>query len=293
MNQEYRLSQVYELEHPIKFRYPILIRILLGIGGPGFLAGAVLTSPLVREQGLAVWVPLLFLVIGLLNVLVVYLFSGQIVIDSYAVSYQRLGRNVYIPFNEVLRIEHRGASDRLVIQGVNSRIIVEKQLKDYELFYSLLNKLCPNREPEARLSFPIEIHSRPWLPVFTVVISLIGFGNLYYAFQYTYIPVGIVGILGVIMGVVFFLTVPRRYIFKASGLTVISPIRKKIYPAETLLDLRFDRPFEKNSLANYSLLTLKYQDGTVMLRDLNVDFPVEVLAKLLFAHYPRLMYNTR
>jgi len=292
MDLQSKPSEGFELEHPIKFTYPILVRILLGIGGLAFLAAAVFTSPLVLVQGLEVWVPLVFLVIGLLNVLVCYFLSGHIVIDSYAVSFQRLGRKIIIPFREVQRIEHRIAGDRLVIHGLKGKIIVEKQLKDYLLFYSLLDKLCPNREREARLSFPIEIHTRRWVPLFTGVIILVGFGNLAYAFYYSYIPVGIVGILTAIMGVAFLLSVPRRYIFDTSRLTVISPIRKKIYQAETLLNLGLNRPFNSYSFTDYSLLVLNYENGKVMLRDLAVDFPLEALAKLLYEHYPRLLYNT-
>ena len=269
-----------------------MIRLILGLGGLGFLAAAVFTSPLVLEQGLEVWVPLVFLVFGVLDIVVWYFFSGHIVIDINAVSFQRLGRKIRIPFKEVLRIEHRDASDRLIIHGLKGKIIVEKQLKDYLLFYSLLDKLCPIRDREARLSFPVEIHTRRWVPVFTGVIILIGFGNLAYAFHYSYIPVGILGILGVIIGVAFLLAIPRRYIFDYSGLTVISPIRKKMYQAETLLNLRFNRPYNTYSLTDYSLLLLNYENGTVMLRDLAVDYPLEALAKLLYERYPGLMDNS-
>jgi len=292
MDLQRKTSQGLELEHPIKFTYPILVRIILGIGGLAFLTAAVFTSPLVLEQGLEVWVPLVFLVFGVLDIVVWYFLSGQNVIDNHAVSFQRLGRKIRIPFKEVLRIEHRDASDRLVIHGLNDKIIVEKQLKDYLLFYSLLDRLCPIRDREAHLSFPFEIHTRRWVPLFSGVIILVGFGNMAYAFHYSYIPVGILGILGAIIGGAFLLVIPRRYIFDASGLTVISPIRKKIYKAETLFNLGLNRPFNTYSLTDYSLLVLNYENGKVMLRDLAVDFPLEALVKLLYKHYPRLLYNT-
>jgi len=229
MDIQSKPTRSFELDNPIKFTYPILIRIILGIGGPAFLVAAVYTSPLVREQGLALWVPILFLIVGLMDVLLVYIFSGQIVIDSYSVSFQRFSKKFIIPFDEVLKIEHRVASDRLVIHGENGKIFIEKQLKDYLLFYSLLDRLCPNKENEARLSFPIQIHSRLWLPAFSVVLILVGFGNLYYAFRYAYIPVGILGLLVAVISAGFFIYIPRRYIFNARGLTAVSLIREKLY----------------------------------------------------------------
>ncbi len=285
-------NRSFELDNPIKFTYPILIRIILGIGGPAFLVAAVYTSPLVREQRLALWVPLLFLIVGLMSVLLVYIFSGQIVIDSYAVSFQRFSKKIIIPFTVVLKIEHRVVGDRLVIQGLKCKIIIEKQLKDYMLFYSLLDKLCPNKEREASLSFPIQIHSRLWLPVFSVVIILVGFGSVYYAFRYAYIPIGILGMLVAVIGAGFFIYIPRRYIFNARGLTAISFIREKLYRAEDLYELQLNRPFNQYSFTETSLLVLKFETGKVFLQDFAVDFPLEVLAKTLYERYPRLSYGS-
>jgi len=291
MDIQSKPNRSFELDNPIKFTYPILIRIILGIVGPAFLVAAVYASPVVREQGLALWVPLLFLIMGLMSVLLVYIFSGQIVIDSYAVSFQRLGGKIRIPFSEVLRIEHRVVGDRLVIHGLKCKIIIEKQLKDYLLFYSLLGKLCPNKEREASLSFPIQIHSRLWLPVFSVVFILIGFGNVYYAFRYAYIPIGILGVLVAVMGAGFFFYIPRRYVFNARGLTAISFIREKLYRAEDLYELQLNRPFNQYSFTETSLLVLKFETGKVFLQDFAVNFPLEVLAKTLYEHYPRLSYG--
>ena len=291
MDQQNKPSQGLVIEQPIKFTYPILIRIVLGIEGPAFLVLAVYTSPLVREQGLALWVPLLFLIVGLISVLILYVFSGQIVIDSYAISFQRLGGKIRIPFSEVLRIEHRVVGDRLVIHGLKCKIIIEKQLKDYLLFYSLLNKLCPNKERKPNLSLPIQINARLWLPVFSVVIALVGLGGVYYSFRYAYFPLRIMGVLVAVIGVGFYIYNPRRYIFNARGLTVISLIREKLYRGEDLYELQLDRPFNQYSFTETSLLVLKFETGKVFLHDFAVDFPLEILAKTLYEHYPRLSYG--
>lgn len=279
------------LEQPIKFTYPIIIRLLLGIGGPAFLAASIYTAPLVREQGLALWVPLLFLLIGLGSLILLYLISGQFVIDNQGVYSRKLGREILIPYHEVQLIEHQPGRDRLIIRGPKFNIVVHKVLKDYVLFYSLLIQLCPDREKEADLPFPLEVRTHRWLFILPVLFILGGIYILAKGIQYSYIPLYFLGPLVVLIGSWFFLGLPRRYIFDARGLTAISLIRKKRYRAEDLYELQLNRPFNLYSYTETSVLILIFETGKVNFQDFSVDFPLEVLAKILFKRYPRLAYG--
>ena len=99
MDQQNKPSQELVKEQPIKFTYPNLIRLILGIGGPAFIAAALYTSPLVREQGLALWVPLFFLLTGLISLILLYIFSGQFVFYNQGVYFRKLGQEINIPYH--------------------------------------------------------------------------------------------------------------------------------------------------------------------------------------------------
>ena len=291
MDQQNKPSQELVKEQPIKFTYPNLIRLILGIGGPAFIAAALYTSPLVREQGLALWVPLFFLLTGLISLILLYIFSGQFVFYNQGVYFRKLGQEINIPYHEVQMIEHQPKRDRLIIRGLESRIIVHKVLKDYVLFYSLLNQFCPDREKEAHLPFPIEIHNHRWLFILPVLLILGGIYGLVMAVQYSYIPLYFFGPMLALINAWLFLIIPHKYIFDARGLTAISLIREKLYRAEDLYELHLNRPYNLYSFTETSLLVLKFETGKVFLQDFAVDFPLEVMPKILYRHYPRLSYG--
>jgi len=78
----------------LKFTYSLLLQVIFGVGGVGFLAFALLSSVFVPRKDLDVWTPLLFLCFGISGVLLWYLFSARIYLDAEAISLQRLGRVV-------------------------------------------------------------------------------------------------------------------------------------------------------------------------------------------------------
>jgi hypothetical protein len=279
------------LNQPLKFTYPVLIRIIMGIGGPAFLAASIFTSPLVREEGLALWVPLLFLVGGLGSLILLYIISGQYVIDNQVVTFRKLGREIHIPYSDVLMIEHQPGRDRLIIRGSQGRIVVHKVLKDYVLFYSLLIQFCPDREEEANLPFPLEVRTHRWLFIVPVIHMLGSLYLTYIGFQYSYIPLYILGPVVFFIGGWMFLGVPRKYVFDVRGLTKISLLGKKLYRADELYELQLNRPFNLYSYTETSVVVLKFESGKVILQDALVDFPLEVLARVLSERYPRLAYG--
>jgi hypothetical protein len=269
----------------LKFAYPLGWRIVATIGAVGFLASALASSSLVEWEGGDIWIPLSFLCWGILFAVLWYFIIGRIYLDAQAIAHRKLGREIRIPYDDIVRIEHRFAGLSLVVYGSDTKIVVGRQMSKYPFLYSQLMEQCPSHiidSPE----FPIEVHLlRLWSVVYWLFI-IAGGALLFFAIRDSIgIWAIVLGVLLIGSGVLAHLLMPRVYLFDHEGLTVVSSLRHRFLSAEDFQGVSLDQDFDENSLGEYSQLMLVFSTGIVMLSEIAVDYPLEVLASAVSEHY--------
>lgn len=273
-----------QVARSLKFTYPFLLRVVLGVGGIAFLASALWASLFAEKVG--TWVPLGLLAFGVLDMILWYHLSGEIYLDAEAISFRRFGRTVRIRYEDVIGIEDRVASQRLIIRSPSRKIVIEKQLRDYSVFYSLLMELCPRRTSWGYpTEFPIIVHVQRWVWVVWWLSLVAGVIVILLGIQCSFEAI-VFGLLIISVWVIGFFA-PRAYVFDWSGLTIIYLGRRKVFPLNELLDINLRRRWNSNTLAESSELELIFVRGKVVLREEVVDYSLERLMAVLSRHYPR------
>jgi hypothetical protein len=270
------------VELPFEFAAPLLLRVLLGVGGAASLASALWCSLLV--DSVDAWVAIIFLAFGVLDVVLWYFLSARIRLDAEGISLRRLGRTIRIRYEDVTRIEDRVASQRLIIHSWGKKIVVEKQVENYALFYSLLMELCPHRVSEERpTTFPIEVRVQRWAKVVYWLFPIAGGALLLLAILGSAgTDAAVFGSLLLGIGVVGFF-VPCAYHFDRDSIEMVYLWRRKTFSSDDLLGIRLVRT--RNMLIESSQLELTFTQGKVVLGEGVLDYPLELLASVLSQHY--------
>jgi hypothetical protein len=86
------LRDLEEQNRYFEFNYPSELRFLFGIGAIFGLVSAVLSFRVTLIDDLELWIPLIFLSVGIFCIWFLALLSGTIVLDGNAVELRRFGR---------------------------------------------------------------------------------------------------------------------------------------------------------------------------------------------------------
>ena len=171
-----------------------------------------------------------------------YLMEAEVCIRGNGISWTRGARAVVIPWSQVTEI--RSTADKLIIRSAESKIVVDKQLGDYESFHRLFRRYAP-RFAWKTLSLPLRCRASFVIPSF-----LCGAGIAWIAFMWWVVDYGppkdtvdlvivvfFFGLGGIPLPIGLYLAT-FRYRFDLSEIEVVSLLRRKVYDVGNLVDLR-------------------------------------------------------
>lgn len=266
---------------PFSFTYHPVLRFLFGVGIVFFFTSGVLSYRVVLLSGLEIIYPLLFLAAGILNTYLFFIHTGTVVISAEEVIYIKFRKTIRILFRDIRKIENQLFNARLAIHSDNKKIVVEKQIQNYEYFYFLLMERVPIILHASQLQLPVLVKVRVILYIFAAVLSGLG-GVFTFLSIRDRVDIGTyifsLGLLGI--GLIFFVRAPRSYYFDSIGIRVKYPLHKKEF---RWIDLKMMDLVKMGTgvAQDRSMLKFEFANGALQISELLADQPLEELLKAI------------
>ncbi len=273
----------------LHFRYPRFYRWFFGAATFSFfLLFALLVMRRARSEDHTV--AALVLSFALVSLYAYWRSWARVAVDERALTVSRPGLSTRIYYAEITRVRHLGTEHVLLIEGSGRKAYIKKQLQGYGLFY---NAVAP-RFPVASLDFspylPLEVRTRgwvlfrPWLLVGSglAFLGLARYGVMHASAFLASVAAGL-GALLLAAGIQAVWVLPRAYVFGTDRLEVVGLLRSRVYPTDSLQDVRLVTHSDDHR--ETACLRLVFKEGVVRLRDQAVDYPPEALQRALRIHY--------
>jgi len=247
----------------------------------GFVSAA-LSFRVTLIDDLEIWVPLIFLLFGILGLWYFVLLSETVSFETDAVTLQRFGKMKYIPFHEISHIEDGSVSYRLIIHGHHEKIIVEKQLVNFPVFHELLIERAPSNIKEDQALFPLVAKMATWLYVAQALFVFIGFIVFYFTVRDNAGAAGFILAASIsALGVFSFVFVPRSFYFDRTDIILTYIFGEKTYSWRDLEDLQVDR----RPMYGGTLFFFKFRNGSFILNFMQVNRSEEGITTALSSFF--------
>ncbi len=259
---------------PVEFKYLLTLKLLLAFGAAFFLACTLLSAGLVPQGKLSAIIPSLFLWLGLLSAYLWLAMTGKVVLTDTSIIFRRFGRTTTVSYFDIVEVEDKTFSQRLIVRGVHDSITVEKQLRNFPLFYALLMQRAPLFLRPSRIELPLEIHTHKWIQVARIAFLLVGLGIIISAIISQGEVAWPFGVLLLSIGVLSLILLPSHYTIDTHGIEVAYALRNKIYRWADLRNVRLTRPRNPRSQTQVSEIHFTFADGTLVLNEDSTDYPL-------------------
>lgn len=272
------------------FRYSFGVRAFMTFGTLLFVMAAIGTTwaAFTQEGGWRElwWCVLLYVGLAASCGVLAFLVSGTLLIDAEAVSQIRFGKVTRIEFRDVIKMEHRYNSGRFVIHSrALCKIIVEKQLKKFPEFETLLESAVPDQLrqpiPDLPLTCPVQTAMLMIWRLFAVagaaaIVAGLALGNT---------EAATIGGLALNLFGAFLALSPRSFTFAKDTVSVKSLLLTKSYLVDDLANIRLTRKYMPFVHQDISSLHLKFRKKTLVITELTIAYSVELLLRTLEHHY--------
>jgi hypothetical protein len=230
---------------------------------------------------LTIIIPIVFVTFGALNTWLLFTFTGQVLITENAVVQTKFRNTTRIPFHQITKLENQLFNARLIIHSDKNKIVVEKQMQNFEYFYFLLMDRVPKILHAAQLQLPILVKVQKFIVIFSIVFAGLGAFFLFLSIRDS-ADIGAyvfsLGLLG--MGLAAIILAPRSYWFNSDGIRVSYLFRQKQF---RWIDLELmDLVKTSRGIAqSASILKFEFVNGKLQIPELASDQPLEELMKAI------------
>jgi hypothetical protein len=279
-------------QFPIRFTYPFWQYIITGIMGAFFLGTAMISA---CAPGMKIWISFVLLGLAWLSLYTWYALSPQIYLDVDGIIQKRFGREIKIHFYDITRITNQAFNERLVIWGVNGKIVVEKQLNHYQEFYRLFTELLPVQvlDNEYQAIFPLEVCTQRWIRGIYLGLIVIGLAVFFSTIRSSsWLDGALIAGFLIVGGLALYLSQPDKYVFDHDQIVVVYPGRREVYSRDNLMGINIESPLDMDTLSRRASLKLSFTKGKVIIPGNLVDYPIERLVSVLSQYYQEKMLRS-